>query len=200
MRFTDADGPGQKRSLIHGGEFLRELHRKTNGLCLRRIRWFVTVEMASAVTPRNADAVERIDLTRLFLAIAWLSPFAREDLHSGAKTFLADLYFGRIRSLTTFIRNDGKFCLFLIPGHIVEGDYSTCDATEPNITRTRRVIKSYVNHDTFLMSVFRNLLLRIGLADPSAERSAISVFLLDDDERRHKWFEKRFKGDGLDVA
>ena len=50
------------------------------------------------------------------------------------------------------------------------------------------------------MSVFRNLLLRFGLADPSAERTPISVFLLDDDRRRHRWFAKRFEGDGLDVA
>ncbi len=50
------------------------------------------------------------------------------------------------------------------------------------------------------MGVFRNLLLRFGLADPKVERTPISVFLLDDDTRRHKWFEKRFKGDGLDVA
>jgi hypothetical protein len=50
------------------------------------------------------------------------------------------------------------------------------------------------------MGVFSNLLLRLGLADPKVERTPISVFLLDDDTRRHKWFEKRFKGDGLDVA
>lgn len=50
------------------------------------------------------------------------------------------------------------------------------------------------------MGVFRNLLLRFGLADPTAERTPISVFLLDDDTRRHRWFAKRFEGDGLDVA
>jgi CheY-like chemotaxis protein len=50
------------------------------------------------------------------------------------------------------------------------------------------------------MGVFRNLLFRFRLADPKAERAPISVFLLDDDKRRHKWFEKRFIGDGLDVA
>ena len=50
------------------------------------------------------------------------------------------------------------------------------------------------------MSFFRNLLLRFGLADPAAERTPISVFLLDDDERRHEWFEKRFAGDDLVVA
>lgn len=50
------------------------------------------------------------------------------------------------------------------------------------------------------MAVFRNLLLRLGLADQKAERTPISVFLLDDDKRRHRWFEKRFEGDGLDVA
>jgi hypothetical protein len=33
-----------------------------------------------------------------------------------------------------------------------------------------------------------------------AERTPISVFLLDDDERRHRWFKKRFEGDELAVA
>jgi len=34
----------------------------------------------------------------------------------------------------------------------------------------------------------------------SAERNPIRVMLLDDDERRHRWFKKRFAGDELDVA
>ena len=50
------------------------------------------------------------------------------------------------------------------------------------------------------MSFVRNLLLRFGLADTNVERTPINVFLLDDDERRHKWFEKRFVGDNLIVA
>jgi len=50
------------------------------------------------------------------------------------------------------------------------------------------------------MAFFRNLLIRFGLADARAERTPISVFLLDDDERRHRWFEKRFDGDELDIA
>ena len=50
------------------------------------------------------------------------------------------------------------------------------------------------------MSLFRNLLLRFGLADGTAERTPINVFLLDDDVRRHKWFEKRFAGDNLVIA
>jgi hypothetical protein len=50
------------------------------------------------------------------------------------------------------------------------------------------------------MSLFRNLLVKIGLADLSTERTPISVFLLDDDRRRHRWFEKRFAGDDLDIA
>lgn len=50
------------------------------------------------------------------------------------------------------------------------------------------------------MSFVRNLLLRFGLADANVERTPINVFLLDDDERRHKWFEKRFVGDNLIVA
>ena len=50
------------------------------------------------------------------------------------------------------------------------------------------------------MSILHNLLIKLGLADLKAERSPISVFLLDDDRRRHHWFSKRFKGDGLDIA
>ena len=50
------------------------------------------------------------------------------------------------------------------------------------------------------MGMFQNLLLRFGLTDPQIERTPIRVFLLDDDERRHRWFEKRFKGDSLDIA
>lgn len=50
------------------------------------------------------------------------------------------------------------------------------------------------------MSVIRNLLIRFRLTEAKAERTPISVFLLDDDERRHRWFEKRFEGDRLSVA
>ena len=50
------------------------------------------------------------------------------------------------------------------------------------------------------MGLLRNLLLKLGLADLKAERTSISVFLLDDDRRRHRWFEKRFSGDDLDIA
>lgn len=57
-------------------------------------------------------------------------------------------------------------------------------------------------HPTLLdiMGNFRNLLIRFGLAEVKAERTPIRVFLLDDDRRRHRWFEKRFMGDDLDVA
>ncbi len=50
------------------------------------------------------------------------------------------------------------------------------------------------------MSILRSLLIRFGLADLKAERSPISIFLLDDDQRRHRWFIKRFEGDELDIA
>lgn len=50
------------------------------------------------------------------------------------------------------------------------------------------------------MGVFRSLLIKLRLADVSAERTPISVFLLDDDYRRHAWFEKRFNGDDLVIA
>lgn len=50
------------------------------------------------------------------------------------------------------------------------------------------------------MSIFRSLLIKLGLANFKAERTPISVFLLDDDERRHRWFKKRFADDDLDIA
>lgn len=43
-------------------------------------------------------------------------------------------------------------------------------------------------------------MIKLGLADLSAERTAINVFVLDDDERRHRWFKKRFEGDDLSIA
>lgn len=50
------------------------------------------------------------------------------------------------------------------------------------------------------MSFFRGLLIRFGLASINADRGPIRVMLLDDDERRHRWFKKRFVGDEVDVA
>lgn len=43
-------------------------------------------------------------------------------------------------------------------------------------------------------------MIKFGWADLNAERTPISVFLLDDDRRRHKWFSKRFEGDELSIA
>ena len=50
------------------------------------------------------------------------------------------------------------------------------------------------------MGVFRGLLRKLGLENIKSERHSISIFLLDDDSRRHTWFVKRFKGDYLDIA
>jgi hypothetical protein len=50
------------------------------------------------------------------------------------------------------------------------------------------------------MSIFNSLLIKLGLADLKAERNPITVFLLDDDQRRHRWFIKRFDGDDIDIA
>lgn len=50
------------------------------------------------------------------------------------------------------------------------------------------------------MSIFKSILIRLGLADLTVERNPIQIFLLDDDTRRHRWFVKRFKGDQVDVA
>ena len=50
------------------------------------------------------------------------------------------------------------------------------------------------------MGIFHGLMIRFGLADTSVDRGPITVMLLDDDVRRHRWFKKRFAGDLLDVA
>jgi response regulator RpfG family c-di-GMP phosphodiesterase len=50
------------------------------------------------------------------------------------------------------------------------------------------------------MGIMRSLLIKLGLASFTAERTPISVFLLDDDRRRHRWFQKRFEGDELFIA
>ena len=50
------------------------------------------------------------------------------------------------------------------------------------------------------MSIIRSLKIRLGLEDFKGERTPINVMLLDDDQRRHRWFEKRFDGDALDIA
>jgi CheY-like chemotaxis protein len=50
------------------------------------------------------------------------------------------------------------------------------------------------------MDILNNLLIKLGWADLKAERSPITVFLLDDDKRRHRWFAKRFEGDELDIV
>jgi len=50
------------------------------------------------------------------------------------------------------------------------------------------------------MSLLQSLLSKLGIISVRAERHPIRVFLLDDDERRHRWFGKRFKGDLIDIA
>jgi response regulator RpfG family c-di-GMP phosphodiesterase len=43
-------------------------------------------------------------------------------------------------------------------------------------------------------------MIKLGLADFKVERTPITIFVLDDDKRRHRWFQKRFAGDEVDVA
>lgn len=50
------------------------------------------------------------------------------------------------------------------------------------------------------MHLVHSLLYKLGLRSVKAERHPIRVFLLDDDERRHRWFATRFKGDLIDIA
>ncbi|HEV2837123.1 MAG TPA: cyclic-phosphate processing receiver domain-containing protein [Pyrinomonadaceae bacterium] len=50
------------------------------------------------------------------------------------------------------------------------------------------------------MNLIHSLLNKLGLTRMNAERHPIRVFLLDDDQRRHRWFTARFKGDLVDIA
>lgn len=50
------------------------------------------------------------------------------------------------------------------------------------------------------MGIWNGLLTRLGIQSARVERSPIRVFLLDDDIRRHDWFEERFRGDLLDIT
>lgn len=50
------------------------------------------------------------------------------------------------------------------------------------------------------MRLFGSLLSKLGLAHVTPARNPIRVFLLDDDPRRHEWFQARFKGDTIDIA
>jgi hypothetical protein len=50
------------------------------------------------------------------------------------------------------------------------------------------------------MGLFQSIKIKLGLFDFGAERTPISIFLLDDDRRRHRWFKKRFVGDDVDIA
>ena len=50
------------------------------------------------------------------------------------------------------------------------------------------------------MGIWQGLLGKLGLLDASAQRGAIRVFVLDDDESRHDWFVERFAGDQVDIA
>ena len=54
--------------------------------------------------------------------------------------------------------------------------------------------------DRQFMGLVRSLLIKTRPRGSESERTPISVFLLDDDQRRHRWFEKRFTGDELDIA
>lgn len=50
------------------------------------------------------------------------------------------------------------------------------------------------------MHLLHSFLTKLGLIKIKADRHPIRVFLLDDDERRHRWFATRFKGDVIDIA
>jgi hypothetical protein len=49
------------------------------------------------------------------------------------------------------------------------------------------------------MSLFERLKEKLGIASSDPGRAPIRIFVLEDDERRCAWFEKRFKGDMLQI-
>jgi DNA-binding LacI/PurR family transcriptional regulator len=50
------------------------------------------------------------------------------------------------------------------------------------------------------MSLFERLKEKLGIASADSGRAPIRIFLLEDDERRCEWFQKRFKGDMLHIS
>ena len=50
------------------------------------------------------------------------------------------------------------------------------------------------------MSLFERLKEKLGIAPSDSGRAPIRIFVLEDDERRCAWFEKRFKGDTLHIS
>src|SRR3989442_9704713 len=50
------------------------------------------------------------------------------------------------------------------------------------------------------MGFFTRLTTKLGITKSHGERHPIRIFLLEDDERRCEWFNKRFKGDEIDIA
>jgi CheY-like chemotaxis protein len=50
------------------------------------------------------------------------------------------------------------------------------------------------------MGIIDSILIKVGLKSFKIERTPITVFVLDDDTRRHRWFKKRFEGDEIDIA
>ena len=50
------------------------------------------------------------------------------------------------------------------------------------------------------MSVWQDILRKLGLGGLAKPRTTLRVFVLDDDTLRHDWFARRFAGDRLDFA
>lgn len=50
------------------------------------------------------------------------------------------------------------------------------------------------------MSLIERLKQKLGIAPADSGRAPIRIFVLEDDERRCAWFQKRFKGDAIDIS
>lgn len=50
------------------------------------------------------------------------------------------------------------------------------------------------------MGLIKSILIKLGLADLEADRDPLDIFVLDDDERRHRFFRKRFRGDFIEIV
>jgi hypothetical protein len=50
------------------------------------------------------------------------------------------------------------------------------------------------------MGLVKSILIKLGLADFRGELQPMTVFILDDDERRHRFFKRKFETDEVSIA
>lgn len=50
------------------------------------------------------------------------------------------------------------------------------------------------------MGLLRSILIKLKLADFKSELQPMTIFVLDDDERRHRFFDRKFEADDVTIA